>query len=357
MSAFDDECGCGAEKDLVESADVSRRTLLKAAGAAAAAVITAPVAAQAQAVAAQAQVSAGGLAASAPHWRPLADTANPAIWPFPWRRGPYRCTPLIDSSKMNVNLGHFPLFCEAQPGGGPSEHFHLSSEEMFTLLTGASCLSIDSHSSLIKAPAGAPSRMGHSHGNVNITNENIHYINYHVDKWRGHAREDAFNLYDSRLHATLDPVPQFMVMYLDKSVLVPTEHYHGGQGSVRYRRALDGRDIFQTNWAYMDHEVIPPGASDGLHYHRGVEEIYFVMEGGGTFQLNDETAAVHKWQAVPVRYDEAHSITNNGSSDLELLIMGVSFEKNCIDTELGRLPRSPAPNGNFPILSELEKKS
>lgn len=357
MSAFDDECGCGAEKDLVESADVSRRTLLKVAGAAAAAVITSPVAAQAQAVAAQAQQSAGDWSLAHRIGNPL-----PTLQTRPWghshgAEGLNRCTPLIDASKMNVSLGNFPLFCEAQPGGGPSEHFHLSSEEMFTLLTGASCLSIDSHSSLIKAPAGAPSRMGHSHGNVNITNENIHYINYHVDKWRGHAHEDAFNLYDSRLHATLDPVPQFMVMYLDKSVLVPTEHYHGGQGSVRYRRALDGRDIFQTNWAYMDHEVIPPGASDGLHYHRGVEEIYFVMEGDGTFQLNDETAAIHKWYAVPVRYDEAHSITNNGSSDLELLIMGVSFEKNCIDTELGRLPRSPAPNGNFPILSELEKKS
>ena len=51
-------------------------------------------------------------------------------------------------------------------------------------------------------------------------------------------------------------------------------------------------DIFLTNWAYMDHEVIPPGASDGLHRHAGVEEVYFVMDGNGTFQLNDESHAM-----------------------------------------------------------------
>lgn len=249
--------------------------------------------------------------------------------------GVNRCAPLIDTSRMDVNI-YFILRCQMMPGGGPAEHFHNTVEEMFTILNGEAQFTVDSHTSRIKGPGGAPQRMGHSHGVVNPTNDVIEYINWDVSSIRGHY--DAFNLADSRLNdVTLDPVPQFMFMHLDKALLKPEEHFHDGTGMVQYRRALDP-DVFLTNWAYMDHEVIPPGASDGLHRHAGVEEVYFVMDGNGTFQLNDETAAIKKWDAIPVRFNEAHSITNNGTADLELLIMGVSAQKNVLDTELGKLP-------------------
>jgi uncharacterized cupin superfamily protein len=123
-------------------------------------------------------------------------------------------------------------------------------------------------------------------------------------------------------------------MRLDKALLKPVTSYHGGQGTVRYRRAL-GPDEFLTNWAYMDHLLIPAGASEGLHYHTGVEEIYYVMDGDGDVRVNDETAPIHKGDGVPIRFGEAHSFTNNGSVDLELLIIGISAQKDVLDTELG----------------------
>lgn len=283
-----------------------------------------------------------------------ANAQRTAVWPLaqrignplptlqtrPWGHshgaiGLNRCTPLVDSGRMDVNfMPGFPLFCESQPGGGPAEHFHQTVEEMFTPLTGALCLTIDSHTSLIKAPAGAPQQLHHSHGNLNCTKQNVYYLNYDVTEYKGHY--DAENLLDSRLHVTLDPIPQFVVMHLDRSLMRPIKNYHGGTGTVLYARALDD-DIFLTNWAYMDHEIIPPGASDGLEYHHGVEEIYFVMNGSGIFRLNGETAPIHKWEGIPVRFNEPYSITNNGSSDLELLIEGVAARKGVLDTEVGPL--------------------
>lgn len=249
--------------------------------------------------------------------------------------GVNRCAPLIDASRMDVNI-NFVLRCQMMPGGGVAEHFHNTVEEMFTILDGAAQFTIDSHTSQVNGPAGAPVRMGHSHALYNPTNQIVNYINWNVASVKGHY--DAFNLDDSRnKNVVLDPIPQFMVMRLDKSLLKPIEHYHGGTGTVQYRRALDP-DVFLTNWAYMDHEVIPPGASDGLHRHAGVEEVYFVMDGSGTFQLNDETALIHKGDGIPVRFNEAHAITNNGTQDLELLIFGVSAQKDVLDTELGMMP-------------------
>jgi quercetin dioxygenase-like cupin family protein len=46
---------------------------------------------------------------------------------------------------------------------------------------------------------------------------------------------------------------------------------------------------------------------------------------------------IHKGDGVPIRFNEAHSLVNNGSADLELMIVGISAQKNVLDTELGEM--------------------
>jgi mannose-6-phosphate isomerase-like protein (cupin superfamily) len=249
-----------------------------------------------------------------------------------------KCQTLVAGGVMDVNL-NFLFRCQMQPGGGVAEHFHNTVEEMFTILDGEAEFTVDSHTSRVKGPAGAPQRKGHSHAVYNPTNELVDYLNINVSMVKGHY--DAFNLGDSRDKVTAkDDIPQFMLMRLDKTLLQPMPDYRGGQGTVKYRRALDS-DTFETNWAYVDHLLIPPGASEGLHYHTGVEEIYYVMDGGGQVRVNEETEPIKKGDAVPIFFREPHSFTNNGSSDLELMIIGISAVKDALDTELG----TPHPPG------------
>jgi mannose-6-phosphate isomerase-like protein (cupin superfamily) len=82
----------------------------------------------------------------------------------------------------------------------------------------------------------------------------------------------------------------------------------------------------------MDHLVITPGASEGMHRHPGLEEIYYVISGDGEAKVNTETAAIHKGDGIPVMLNEAHSFTNTGTQDLELMIIGVAMQKGALDT-------------------------
>jgi mannose-6-phosphate isomerase-like protein (cupin superfamily) len=249
--------------------------------------------------------------------------------------GDMACELLVPPTAMDVNL-NFMHRCQIMPGGGVGHHFHNNTEEMFIVFDGQAEFTIDGRTSVLKGTVGAPVRMGHSHAIYNPSDKPVEFMNINVGMVKGHY--DAFNLNDPRIGVTKDPIPVFMTMDLDKATLVPIEHYHGGTGTVQYRRALDA-DVFLTNWAYVDHLLIPPGASDGLHRHKGVEEIYYVLNGDGQVQVDDETAEIHKGDGVPIRFNEAHSFTNNGKADLELMIVGISAEKNVLDTELGAVPK------------------
>jgi mannose-6-phosphate isomerase-like protein (cupin superfamily) len=242
--------------------------------------------------------------------------------------GDMACMTLIPGPSMTANL-NFVHRCQMMPGGGVGHHFHNQNEEMFVIFDGEAEFTIDGRTSLLKGTVGAPVRMGHSHAIYNPTDKPVEFMNINVASVKG--QYDAFNLDDPRLGVPKEPIPVFMTMRLDKTLLRPSENYHGGKGTVRYRRALDP-SVFLTNWSYMDHLVLTPGASDGMHRHPGLEEIYYVIGGDGEVKVNNESAAIHKGDGVPVMLNEAHSFSNTGAQDLELMIIGIAMQKGVLDT-------------------------
>jgi mannose-6-phosphate isomerase-like protein (cupin superfamily) len=248
-------------------------------------------------------------------------------------------------------MHHGPLMPESSIG----HHFHTNSDEMFLILDGDCEFTVNGRTALIKGPVGVPCKAGNSHAVYNPSDKPVDWVNFNVAVLSpgeaagygapagagGFLRRGSYNYSadptalfetaDDRAGVTLDNKPTFIhTGQLTKEMLRPVVGMNGGNDTVFYRRAL-GPGSFASNWAFVDHLLLPAGSSVGRHFHSGVDEVYFVMKGKGKVRVNDEWVDIAYGDAVPVRAGEIHALESTATDPLELIVYGVALEKGKLD--------------------------
>jgi mannose-6-phosphate isomerase-like protein (cupin superfamily) len=65
--------------------------------------------------------------------------------------------------------------------------------------------------------------------------------------------------------------------------------------------------------------TIPVGGTVPEHFHKTIEELYFVLSGTGLMKIEDETRQIGEGDTVIILPGQRHKITNNGSEPLVFL--------------------------------------
>lgn len=64
---------------------------------------------------------------------------------------------------------------------------------------------------------------------------------------------------------------------------------------------------------------LPVGCATLVHFHPGMEEIYYILEGSGQMQVGEEIADVAVGDAIAIPPGSKHQLTNTGDCEMRFL--------------------------------------
>ena len=110
-----------------------------------------------------------------------------------------------------------------------------------------------------------------------------------------------------------------IVINRDQASIVKTPH------NSEIRPLID-RTTSPITQCSLAEEMLPPGCSVRPHYHRDLEEIYYVVSGNGIMTVGEKSREVSAGDAVYIPKGHCHSLKNTGAESIRLiLVCGPAF--------------------------------
>ena len=96
---------------------------------------------------------------------------------------------------------------------------------------------------------------------------------------------------------------------------------HGGKGSIDLTEVLVGKNTKLGHIRFFHDDVLPPGASVGIHHHENDEEYYYILSGKGVMTLDGEQFEVEEGDLTAVYPGGTHGLENNSHDDLHVIVI------------------------------------
>jgi mannose-6-phosphate isomerase-like protein (cupin superfamily) len=93
-----------------------------------------------------------------------------------------------------------------------------------------------------------------------------------------------------------------------------TEHYSWGEG-------CDAWHLLKSTGLSVIQERMAPGTSERTHSHQRAQQLFYILSGEATFELNAERLVVKTHEALHVPAGAKHVVANNTGEDLEFLVI------------------------------------
>jgi mannose-6-phosphate isomerase-like protein (cupin superfamily) len=92
------------------------------------------------------------------------------------------------------------------------------------------------------------------------------------------------------------------------------EHYTWGA-------QCDGWPLLRTDSLSVTQERMPPETSEQLHFHERAQQVFYILSGTATFEVDGEIKTVKPNQSIHILPNIKHRILNNGDTDLHFLVI------------------------------------
>jgi mannose-6-phosphate isomerase-like protein (cupin superfamily) len=92
--------------------------------------------------------------------------------------------------------------------------------------------------------------------------------------------------------------------------------HNGGGKTIGFNFFSDAKNLKTA----FRKRILKPGSSIGYHLQKE-DEIYYVLSGNGTMQMNGKTFAVKPGDAILTRPGSSHGIAPNADNDLTIMIV------------------------------------
>lgn len=83
----------------------------------------------------------------------------------------------------------------------------------------------------------------------------------------------------------------------------------------------DGWHLLKTDSLSIIQEKMPSKTEEALHFHTKSQQIFYILKGVATFEVDGEFINVNANQALHIKPNQHHRIFNKEDFDLEFLVI------------------------------------